>query len=161
MDTLYMTEGEVARQCSHRRQHSCGLIDVHLGWMATVPLEVCRDCISYGTSSAVSASIRSSQAASVVAGIKDRGLEHYHPLVQVSVMGKFMTAEEAEDASRRIENKARLDAVRAENSKWDGVPYHRRVGAAAVAATKAFRAKLKSYKGCGCYKPLKKLVTGK
>jgi hypothetical protein len=97
----------------------------------------------------------------VIGVVKVKGVEHYAPIVQVSIMGRHMTTDEAEQAAHRIACHKTLQAVRTKDSLWDGVPYPKRLYQALGAAGRAFKGKLKSYKGCGCFKPLKKLVTGK
>lgn len=123
-----------------------------------MPIDVCRRCLAAGPDSIVAEAIRGAHAKDTVDRVKVKGLEHFHPLVQVSVMGRFMSPTEADQARLAIEaHQARLQAS-AERSAWDGVPYPKRLIAATAVAGKAFRAKLRSYKGCGCLKVAKKAV---
>lgn len=157
MHGLTKDEARRANECESRRPLSCGRIDIKLGWVDRVPIEVCNACWAAGPSTHEGYAVRQDRITGIVEEVKSRGLHNYHPLVQVSVMGRFMTDTEAAAAKLRLEA-MRLEAEqKAASSLWEGVPYPVRVVSAVAEAGRAFRRKLRSYKGCGCLKPVKRL----
>ena len=166
VDTLHMKPdpemtqrvAKRGQECPYRRVHSCGLIDTDLGWMDGIDMETCDACWKSTPSSWDSTQIREEHRLRTIDTVKANGIEKYAPIVQVSIMGRFMGATEREDAKRRIDSHKALVESRKEASVWDGVPYPKRVLESTREAYRAFRGKLKSYQGCGCIKPLKRLV---
>lgn len=156
-----MTRDEIAQACQSRRYHSCGRIDVKLGWTDHVPDEFCEQCLALGPHTNQAHNLRALRMRDVIDRVKAQGIEYAMPVVQLSIMGRFMTREEATLAKLRIDaynaEKERQRAAR----KWDGEPMPSRLVRATKNAGRAFVQTLKNCPGCGCFKPLKRALTGK